>query len=230
MKIKTRYIILSLIGVILLVVPGMLFAVEPVAVKQPITMKGLYFSKTPQHVPLTPPPELKDLPPTPAPLTPQVRNRAINQIRGVVGLSPLIPATPTAPVVPPRVFLTPDKPKSGRSYYILVLGHNYPDPSLWTGNIGQVLPFSYGASASSSYLTFVFDTIPGKMYMIDLFMQPERVFTLSGVFTGDVTPQGAHILVAFTANSTSSSLKVKAKTPPYTVPFFFWQCELTQVN
>lgn len=37
MKIKTRYIILSLIGVIHLVVPGMLSAVEPVAVKQPIS-------------------------------------------------------------------------------------------------------------------------------------------------------------------------------------------------
>lgn len=225
MKIKTRYIILSLIGVILLVAPGMLSAVEPVAVKQPITMKGVYFSKTPQSEKLTPPPELKNLPPTPAPLTPQVRNQAINQIRGTVGLSPLKPTVPAEPVVPAHVFLMPDAPKSGLSYYVLYRGHNYPDPKSWTG-LEQAIPFSYGLD-STSFLIFTFDTLPGKTYMIDLTLGPQKIFTLSGVFTGDVTPQGAHILVAFTANSRTSSLKVRSK---YSGFFVFWRGELTQVN
>jgi len=233
MKIKTSYLILSLMVVILLVVPGMLFAIEPVMVKQSITMKGVYFSKTPQSVQVTLPPALKNIPRSPAPLTPQVRNNAINQIRGAIGLKALIPVVPAGTVVPTRVVLTPYAPKSGLSNYTIYNGHNFPDPR--GGGSGSGMPFSYVLPISGSHLQFTFDTLPGKTYMADLAVGPDRTFTLLGAFGGEVNLQGSHIIIGFTANSKSSLLIVKAKevssASGLSVPdFVFWRCELTQVN
>lgn len=227
MKIKTRYIILCLTCMLLLVAPGMLFAVEPIAVKKPITMKGVYFSQTPPSAPLSAPLELKNIPPRPAPLTPQMRNQAINQIRGAIGFSPLKPVVPTGPVVPAHVFLTPDVPRSGLSNYAVHLGHNYPDPRSWTMN-EQALPLSYVTSYSAgSFLLFTFDTLPGKTYMVDLIVAGPLTYKFEGVFAGEVNHQANHVIIGFTANSRSSALRVRQRDH---IRFFFWRCELTQVN
>jgi len=217
MKIKTRYIILCLTCVILLVAPGMLFALEPIAVKIPITMKGVYFSQTPPSAPLSAP--LQQIPPAPPPLTAQMRNNAINAIRGAVGLHSLVPVQPAQPVVPPRVILTPWAPQSGQNYYNLKYGHNAPFD-------GYTEIYASGTNVTHG-IYIRFKTIPGKLYMVDLNTRPfqNRVFIVRGVFSGSVNPVNDHIFIGFTATESTSKLDVHNSAG-----FYFWRCELTQVN
>ena len=225
MKIKTGSIMALAVGMTLMFDPVM---VSPETFKQqmkPVALQRINFSKAPQGVQLVRPPALMDIPPSPAPLSPQMRNDAINQIRGAVGLTPLRPSAPAGSVVPVHVVLTPDRPKSGLSTYAVLHGHHFPDPKNWEG-LQQTIPFTCLPGEWESSLLFNFDTLPGKTYMIDLFVGPQRVFILEGVFSGNVSPQDAHIIIGFTANSRISFLKVRTNAQG----FFFWRGELTQVN
>ncbi|MBP1599671.1 MAG: hypothetical protein H6Q05_5048 [Acidobacteria bacterium] len=83
----------------------------------------------------------------------------------------------------------------------------------------QSTPFTYVVGN----LFFTFETVPGKTYMLDLFVSPEKDYGVGGLFNGVVRPQNGHILVGFTANASFSQLQVERQ-------FFFYRCELTQVN
>jgi hypothetical protein len=204
MKIKAGRIMAATITITLFLGPGLLFAQQPKGVYKALAPQGIHFSKIPQQVQMDRPAEIVNVPPAPAALAPQVRQATYNQIRAAAGLA----QTPPAAVVPARVTLTPEAPKSGNSYYILYNGYNFPD-SLYTYAVEKLI--------------FSFETVPGKTYMVDLFVSPQKEYGFAGLFNGVVTPQNGHILVGFTANASVSHLHVYRK-------FYFYRCELTLVN
>lgn len=215
MKINAKCIVAAAIGITLFLSPGLLLAQQPKGVYKALAPQGIHFSKVPQQVQMDRPPEIANVPPAPAALAPQVRQATYNQIRAAAGL---MQAT-TAVVAPAHVILTPDRPRSGQSSYALYNGYNYPDPRVLTNGPTESMPITY----STNHLTFTFDTIPGKTYMVDLFVDPQKMYTLQGAFTGTVAPQNGHLIIGFTANSRVSQLRVLSG-------FYFYRCELTQVN
>lgn len=215
MNTKAKSVVAAAIGITLFFGPGLLFAQQPKGVYKAVTLPGVHFSRVPQSVQMTRPAELANVPPAPVALAPQARQATYNQIRAAAGLA----QTPPAAVVPARVTLTPEAPKSGRSHYSLYNGHNYPNWLEAMAGMMQSTPFTYAAG----YLSFTFETVPGKTYMVDLFVSPEKDYGLAGLFSGVVRPQNGHILVGFTANTNVSQLQVDRQ-------FYFYRCELTQVN
>jgi hypothetical protein len=204
MKINAGRIMAATITITLFLGPGLLFAQQPKGVYKALAPQGIHFSKVPQQVQMARPAEIANVPPAPAPLPAPSRQASYNQIRAAAGL---MQAT-TAVVTPAHVILTPASPKSGNSYYILYNGHNFPNT-----------PFTYAVEA----LIFSFETVPGKTYMVDLFVSPPKEYGFAGLFNGVVRPQNGHILVGFTANASFSHLQVDRQ-------FWFYRCELTQVN
>lgn len=214
MRIKTKHVVAAAIGITLSLGAGLLHAQPPKGVYKALAPQGIQFSKVPQSVQMERPAELANIPPAPPPLPAGARQASYNQIRAAAGL-----VQATTAVVPAHVILTPEAPKSGRNSYAVYDGHNYPDPSLWKFNPAQTLPFAYTRNG----LYFSFDTIPGKTYMVDLYVTPQKEYFLQGAFTGKVTPQNGHILVGFTANARESQLRVGSY-------FYFYRCEITLVN
>jgi len=232
MKIKARYIIISAIGMMLLLVPSMLSAQLSEQtlqrVKQPLAVDKVYFSGIPKSVPYRVPNILKKVPPIPGELTSQSRLVAVNKIRQYIALKAI-------PFVPPaHVILRPEAPKSGKSYYAIHEGGNFPDPCLWpvyTPSIAEGIPFSW--TRQFGYLYFLFNTILGKTYMVDFSVSysadnKEPLAELSGVYIGTITPQNGHIIIGFTANKSESSLYLTNRSSKGGM--FFFRCELTQVN
>jgi hypothetical protein len=215
MKINAKCIVAAAIGITLFLSAGLLLAQQPKGVYRAVTLPGVHFSRVPQGVQMERPAELANIPPAPAPLPAPSRQASYNQIRAAAGL---MQAT-TAVVAPAHVILTPDAPKSGQSSYALYNGYNYPDPRVLTNGPPEIMPITY----STNHLTFTFDTIPGKTYMVDLFVSPQKMYTLQGAFTGTVAPQNGHLIIGFTANSRVSQLRVLSG-------FYFFRCELTQVH
>lgn len=215
MKIKAKCVVAAAIGITLFLGAGLLLAQQPKGVYKAVAPQGIHFSKVPQSMQMARPAELANVPPAPAALAPQARQTTYNQIRAAAGLA----QAPPAAVVPARVTLTPEAPKSGQSYYSLSNGHNYPNWLEAMARMGQSTPVTYAAG----YLTFTFETVPGKTYMLDLFVSPEKDYGLAGLFSGVVRPQNGHIIVGFTANANLSVLQVDRQ-------FYFYRCELTQVN
>jgi hypothetical protein len=215
MKIGTKHAVAAAIGITLFLGAGLLLAQQTKALHKAVTLQGVQFSKLPQGVQMERPAELANIPPAPPPLPAGARQATYNQIRAAAGL---VQVTTTA-VVPAQVTLTPEAPKSGRNSYAVYDGHNYPDPGQWKFYPAQTLPFAYTRNG----LYFIFDTIPGKTYMVDLTVTPQKEYYLQGAFTGKVTPQNGHILVGFTANARESQLRVGSY-------FYFYRCEITLVN
>jgi hypothetical protein len=212
MKIGTKHAVAAAIGITLFLGAGLLPAQQTKALHKAVALPGVFFSKVPQNVQMARPAELANIPPAPAALAPQARMAAFNQTRTAAGLS----QSPPAAIAPARVVLTPEAPKSGRSHYAIYQGSNYPDPYL---SMGFPTPFTYVAG----YLLFTFETIPGKTYMVDLYVSPHKDYGVAGLFSGIVRPQDGHILVGFTANAALSVLQVDRQ-------FTFYRCELTLVN
>ena len=215
MKIKAKCVVAATIGITLFLGAGLLLAQQPKGVYKAVALPGVHFSRVPQSVQMARPAELANVPPAPAALASQARQATYNQIRAAAGLA----QTPPAAVVPARVILTPEAPKSGRSYYALYDGSNYPNWLDAMAGMMQSTPFTYVVGN----LFFTFETVPGKTYMLDLFVSPEKDYGVGGLFNGVVRPQNGHILVGFTANASFSQLQVERQ-------FFFYRCELTQVN
>jgi hypothetical protein len=232
MEIKARYIIISAVGMMLLLVPGLsspqLSTQTLQKVKQPLAVHNVYFSRISKSVPYRVPDILKEVAPIPGELTSQSRLLAVNKIRQYIALSAI-------PFVPPaRVILKPEAPKSGKSYYAIHQGGNFPDACLWpvyTPSVAEGIPFSW--TRKSGFLYFFFNTIPGKTYMVDLSVSysadnKEPLAGLSGVYSGTATPQNGHIIIGFTANKSGSSLYLENRSTKGGM--FFFRCELTQVN
>ena len=214
MRIKAKCVVTAAIGIALFLGAGLLLAQPPAGMHKAIALQGIHFSKVPQSVQMERPAELANIPPAPPPLPAGVRQATYNQIRASAGL-----VQATTAVVPAHVTLTPETPKSGRNSYAVYDGHHYPDPSQWKWGPGQTMPMSYSRNA----LYFAFDTIPGRTYMVDLYVAPQKDYFLQGAFTGKVTPQNGHILVGFTANARESQVRVGSY-------FYFYRCEITLVN
>lgn len=224
MKTKNCGMIVSMAVVTLLVVPRLSLGVE--ALTQPVSaQQSVFFS--PNQTQLALPAELQNVPPHPAPLSPEKRNLAINQIRGIVGLKALVSTNMSYPLIPVHLVLTPDIPRSGLSSYAVNSGDNYPNPQMWTGS-AQSMPLSVFGRISNSFLLFNFHTAPGKSYMVDLFLGSPTPYLLEGVFVGEATPQNYHLIIGFKAVSMWSTLKVKPKYGG--VPRAFYRCEVTQVD
>jgi hypothetical protein len=215
MKIKAKCVVAAAIGITLFLGAGLLLAQQPKGVYKAVAPQGIQFSKVPQSVQMERAAELANIPPAPAPLPAGARQASYNQIRVAAGL---VQVTTTA-VVPAHVTLTPEAPKSGHNSYAVFNGHNFPDPSQWKFGPAQTMPMSY----ASGSMYFNFDTIPGKTYMVDLYVSPQKNYYLQGAFNGTVTPQNGHIIVGFTANARESQLKVGSY-------FYFYRCEITLVN
>jgi len=159
-------------------------------------------------------PLVQKLPPPSVPLTAQVRNNAINQIRGAVGLKALMPLQTPQPIL----ILTPYAPMFGQNFYNIYGGTNQTEPN---------------HSGTSLYLDqsmqFVFNTISGQSYMIDLFVDSYKPIYFSGVYTGPLTPLNGHINIGFKATSSTSGLVMKHdETDRYQLHFY--RFELTKVN
>jgi hypothetical protein len=217
---------------ILFVVPSVLFAIDPITAKKPITMSGVYFSEIPHSAPAKSPPALKNLPNTPVihkfpvPLPHKTRNEAINQIRGVIGLK-AFPLVAESPVVPAQVILTPGAPISGKNYYTIWNGDNCPDLKV------SRIRFS----RNPGFLDFWFKTIPGKTYMLDLSVDSadstgvRRPISFTGVFEGSVTPpENYHVIIGFTATGLKSFLRLGVSYSMSNDFMNFYSFEITQVN
>jgi len=230
MRIRARYLLLML--VVLLVVPGVLLAVNPTTLQESAALKGVYYSETPQKMQLMLQDKLlKKPPPAPQELPLDRRVALINHFRQLAASGPKgSPAVLAAPLrqAPPRlVVLTPDAPRSGSNSYAITDGQNFPDPTtMHRVGMEGVPPYTF-VNNDPRTMFFYFKTIPGKTYMIDLSVSGQTApFSLGWAYNGTVTPsQDSHIIVGVKANDTQIIFYLKSSAD-----FYFYRCELTQVN
>jgi hypothetical protein len=170
----------------------------------------------------------------PGPLTVAQRVSAANAVRQAAGLN----LAALGAIPPAHVVLTPDAPKSGKSYFCLYEAHSFPDAGF--GYYFGYLPPTMTCSllGSESNMEFCFHTLPGATYMVDITIGPPPhpmpsqkppAVRLCGALSDEVAipPQG-HIVVGFTANDSVTWLGL---TPVLSGGgLYFFRCELTRVN
>jgi len=146
---------------------------------------------------------MKSVPKAPAPLTKAQFDSAIAQVRSGASL-------PSTGSTGDQVVLTPDEAKSGDNYFWMLWGCILWDSS--TNIMAAQALANATVNTESSSLGVLFDTVPGKTYLLDLWVndpytgaEPWKILDEFSHTVSQMFPQDGHILYGFIASDDDSS-------------------------